>query len=469
MGKILKYCNSCEEGFAERFAFCPDCGSPLQAYEMNPVAKGEPAQADPPAEEFVTNDFTAEAPAFQEPEITAVAAETETLEYSEPEIETSEIAGHAPAGFTDTEEPVIEAAAETGPLDAPGDEPENDEADDREPYSVPATAAFGSGFYDAPAMYADEPRSSYSSPQTTQEDDGGYYVTVIQEKNVKQRNVLLLGSTAFMVTAVLVAWGVSLFQKELGVSSIGDDRSIALLLDDVPMPVDEVEQDKKDDEGGGGGGGGREEDKPVSQGDLANQSENPLRPPDAKTYRSDNFELQMPVATTKGKEQFEQKYGRYGDPNALAGALSNGQGSGGGMGSGTGTGQGSGSGSGAGSGSGSGYGSGRGDGTGSGTGSGRGGPPARPAPVTVNYRIIAKPKATYTDAARTNGVQGNVRLKVTLLASGRVGPITPVTRLPHGLTEQAIAAARRIQFEPKQVNGRPQSVVVTVDYGFNIY
>jgi TonB family protein len=87
----------------------------------------------------------------------------------------------------------------------------------------------------------------------------------------------------------------------------------------------------------------------------------------------------------------------------------------------------------------------------------------------VNYRIIAKPKATYTDAARTNGVQGNVRLKVTLLASGQIGPITPVTRLPHGLTEQAIAAARQIRFEPKMVNGRATSVVVTVDYGFNIY
>jgi TonB family protein len=60
-------------------------------------------------------------------------------------------------------------------------------------------------------------------------------------------------------------------------------------------------------------------------------------------------------------------------------------------------------------------------------------------------------------------------LKITLLANGSVGSITPVTRLPHGLTEQAIAAARNIRFKPKMINGVAQSVVVTFDYGFNIY
>ena len=37
MGKILKYCNTCEEGFAERFSFCPDCGGQLVTVEVNPV------------------------------------------------------------------------------------------------------------------------------------------------------------------------------------------------------------------------------------------------------------------------------------------------------------------------------------------------------------------------------------------------------------------------------------------------
>ena len=142
------------------------------------------------------------------------------------------------------------------------------------------------------------------------------------------------------------------------------------------------------------------------------------------------------------------------------------------MGTGTGTGVGSGRGTGTGSGSGSGYGSGNGDGDGDGSGSGPGGggpPPTTRSSVTQPLQILSKPKATYTDAARTNNVQGSVRLKITLLASGAVGSITPVTRLPHGLTEQAIAAARQIRFKPKMINGVAQSVVVTFDYGFNIY
>jgi TonB family protein len=75
----------------------------------------------------------------------------------------------------------------------------------------------------------------------------------------------------------------------------------------------------------------------------------------------------------------------------------------------------------------------------------------------------------YTDEARENNVQGAVRLKITLLASGQVGNITPVTELPDGLTEQAIAAAKRIRFEPKTVNGVPVSVVINREYTFTIY
>lgn len=97
----------------------------------------------------------------------------------------------------------------------------------------------------------------------------------------------------------------------------------------------------------------------------------------------------------------------------------------------------------------------KGDGTGSAT--------------TSKLSIISKPAAAYTDEARVNEVEGTVRLKVTMLASGDVGSITPVTRLPHGLTEQAVAAARKIEFEPKKVNGVPVSTVVTVEYSFEIY
>ncbi len=184
----------------------------------------------------------------------------------------------------------------------------------------------------------------------------------------------------------------------------------------------------------------------------------------------------------------EKRKRQWGDPNSGFGNRSNGTGSGGGMG----TGVGSGAGSGRGTGQGSGTGSASGNGTGtlngststqsvvnvsatvevtadsSGYGSG-GAPPPKALGVTSPLKILSKPQAKYNEAARSSGVEGSVRLKVTLLASGQVGSIVPVTRLPHGLTDQAIAAARLIKFEPAKQNGIPISKTVTIDYPFNIY
>ncbi|MFL6467305.1 MAG: energy transducer TonB [Pyrinomonadaceae bacterium] len=114
---------------------------------------------------------------------------------------------------------------------------------------------------------------------------------------------------------------------------------------------------------------------------------------------------------------------------------------------------------------------GHGQGSGYGHGSGWGDSRSATAPVASSdgLQILSKPKALYTDDARENDIQGTVRLKITLLASGEVGTITPMSTLPYGLTEQAIEAARKIKFKPKKVNGQPVSVVVTFEYGFNIY
>ncbi len=124
-----------------------------------------------------------------------------------------------------------------------------------------------------------------------------------------------------------------------------------------------------------------------------------------------DFDLQM-QASTQGTKNIKQTNDPYGDPNSKYTLSSDGMGTGGGQGSGVGTGQGSGRGTGQGSGIGSGSGSGNGDGNGSGTGSGTQGsvrtppppPPVVPKPVGVSQdvKIISKPGAKYTDAARQN-------------------------------------------------------------------
>ena len=64
--------------------------------------------------------------------------------------------------------------------------------------------------------------------------------------------------------------------------------------------------------------------------------------------------------------------------------------------------------------------------------------------------VKAKPlgfvQPTYTDDARAAGIEGRVRVQVTIDASGTVLGATVVSGLGHGLDESAIAAAKRMGF-----------------------
>ena len=441
MGKIVKYCGSCDEGFAEKFGFCPNCGATLEAFEMNPLeAKASPAEAIadvPPAPEFIAapvadaiKPSVEEAPVIEEPAILK-AAPVEAA--PEPEI------------TKETEKPVARSPKPLAAATAP-------------PVFVQTTT-----------LDADRIPVSLEDEHSKYAQEGGFYVTVIEAKNVRQRGLLLLGSTLFMITFALGAMLFSLFQKDIGIGAIGNDSSLASLLDEVPMIVEE-EQQKKDKEAGGGGGGGREEKDPVNKGDMADQTPDPIRAPDVKIPKLTDPSMVLPTASTKGNMKFDKTYGQIGDPNSSSDALSNGQGSGGGVGSGRGLGQGSGNGLGAGSGNGSGYGNGNGNGNGDGTGDGTSGPPpVLPRGVTQGIKIISKPRPGYTDSARQANIQGTVILRVTFLGSGQIGSISPVKGLGNGLTEQAIAAARRISFEPAKTNGVGQTVTKQIEYTFSIY
>jgi TonB family protein len=84
-------------------------------------------------------------------------------------------------------------------------------------------------------------------------------------------------------------------------------------------------------------------------------------------------------------------------------------------------------------------------------------------------KVVFKPRANYTDAARQGNIQGTVTLRVTFLANGGIGNISPISALPYGLTEQAIASARKIVFLPPKRNGKTFNAVAQVQYAFTIY
>ncbi|MCY7376802.1 MAG: energy transducer TonB [Pyrinomonadaceae bacterium] len=476
MGKIVKYCAACEESFAEKFAFCPNCAEPLSAFEMNPVNSGEPAiveKAAPLAERIVPiiepkkavvkNDI------LEVPAIAAIAAKPIAAETAA-NIEIPNIA--ATKVFPASNQTQTYNLADIKELESPNKAETEEIAEDN---FIPETKTFAAAAGANDNQYQANNFQPYSNTARKADDDG-YHITVIEEKNGRQRNGLLLGTMVVMVVVVLSSAVYSIFNKDFGIGEIDSDNPVFLaVIDDVPFEVEKEQPKKDDDDGGGGGGGGRKEETPTSQGKLAPQTEKPLIAP-TKTIVQKDFELKQPIASTQGNKPTKPTEGPYGDPNSKYTLSSDGTGSGGGQGSGTGTGQGSGRGTGQGSGLGSGSGSGNGDGNGGGTGSGSGvprppPPPPEPKPVgpTEALKIISKPSPKYTDAARQNQVTGTVTLKITFTASGQIGSIAPVSGLPYGLTEQAIAAARQIRFEPPKRNGVPYGVSKTVSYTFTIY
>jgi hypothetical protein len=89
-------------------------------------------------------------------------------------------------------------------------------------------------------------------------------------------------------------------------------------------------------------------------------------------------------------------------------------------------------------------------------------------PMTASLKptILHKEKPKYTLEAYGHNVQGEVVLSAVF--AGRITGIRVVCGLPHGLTENAIAAAKKIRFEPAVKNGAPVSVRATLIYTFRI-
>ncbi len=451
MGKIVKHCTACDENFAEKFSFCPNCGQSMQSFELNPVA----AEATNVAEKVNVGSAASNGNGFE-----AEAASPAPVVYDTKSVfDKSEI----------TSSEVKTNAFDAVRLETPVEETK----------TFAAASGNGNGYTSQTSsdVYRTIESRSYGAT------DDGFHVTVIEDKNGKQRNLLLLGSLLLMMTVAMGGVLYSLFNYNTSVAAIGDETGLSVpITDEVPMEVEETPKPKDNKDAGGGGGGGRDEPTPTSLGKLANQTEKPIIAPDKSIVQKDNFELKQPIASTQGNKTFPPSPLPYGDPNSRSTLSSNGMGSGGGQGSGIGNGQGSGRGTGAGSGIGSGFGAGNGNGNGNGRGDGNEGagapppppvkkadPPPPAAAVTEPFKIISKPRPGYTDAARQNQVTGVVRLRVQFLASGQVGSVSPVSGLPNGLTEQAIAAAKSIKFEPMKKNGVPVGTTKVIEYSFTIY
>lgn len=418
VNKTAKHCSVCQENFGDRFSFCPVCGSQLTSVAEN---VDEIIVAAP--RELPNNQAT-----------TATAA------------------NYAAA-------PRENAAV-------------------KEVVSAPQFEANGTNHANGNGS------NGGAIPPRKIVEKGSYNPTMLQTpKNYQQ--ILLAGALAgllLMMVGATTIYLYELFYLPLDVAAVDVNGDVLPVFGDDETPFkEEKEIERKDTrKGGGGGGGGGNESKPASKGgNPAMAPEPPVFTPNVNRPQVDNPSLPM-QSTIQAPIRKAADEGPVGIKNSTSYDPSNGPGSGGGIGTGSGGGVGGGRGTGIGNGIGSGIGNGVGDGIGNNTGSGSSGDipdfkvvakkvdPPKPK-VTEAYKILSKPSPGYTEEARKLNISGVVRVKVTLSASGQVTNIAPVKGLGGGLTEMAIAAARRIQFTPAKVDGVPISKTLTVEYNFTMY
>jgi len=315
---------------------------------------------------------------------------------------------------------------------------------------------------------------------------------VIGARPSDSRNVLSGIVTSFAV--VLAVVGAALFwdmhQKAKAAVQSDEDELVVQNMIDIPNEQPTPDEGTagmakgngggskpKQEKAGGGGGGGREEQTPASFGKLpqADLRIPQVVAPDPHPPVIKNPALPMPATLDADPVLFppDTRQLNYGDPKSKSTATSSGPGTGNGIGTGTG--------GGVGPGEGGGYGPGRGGNTGGGDRHEGGGGPGgggggtdytrvfNPSQVTVKARVLEKPEPQYTEAARKNQITGTVTIRAVFSVSGQVTNIVAMSGLPDGLTEKAIAAARQIKFIPASKDGHPVSVYVHLEYNFNLY
>ncbi len=445
MGKLVKYCSECEEGFAERFGFCPNCGGQLEVFEMNPIAAGDGET------ERRTDGETKIAPSLSpvvalSPVVPAVIPET--VDFSGDDI--------------------LE-------LDAVDTRDEETLVKETEVSTTPAIEANGFQEQTFAAKKTADTTNNDGSDHHVTNDSGDYHITVVSGKPNNWFAPFLLGLMSLAFLSFFAVWAASVWINGMLIPELTEnDIFYSMLTDDEPTEMEEIEP-KKGKKGGGGGGGGNENEEEASRGRTPTHSDVKNQIMIAPRFDSD-LKIRNTIQSKVNEQDDGQQVG-IGQADGTSAGSGKGKGVGKGFGDGFGDGVGDGRGKGKGKGSGNGVGEGIGDGVGNDLGNDKDDDQpkliakVKPQPTgeTKKISIISKPPPRYTDAARQNNVQGNVTLRVTFNANGTIGAITPVSQLPYGLTEQAISAARRITFQPAMKNGQPQSVTMQVVFNFTIY
>jgi protein TonB len=79
---------------------------------------------------------------------------------------------------------------------------------------------------------------------------------------------------------------------------------------------------------------------------------------------------------------------------------------------------------------------------------------------------LSVPQPAYNANARAAGIEGKVRVRLTVDETGKVVDVAIISGLGYGLDEAALAAAREASFEPATACGKPIRATFTISMRF---
>jgi periplasmic protein TonB len=260
-----------------------------------------------------------------------------------------------------------------------------------------------------------------------------------------------IGFQTVMVLLLFTVFSVKPVQRKVA-------EVISLIGPDIAPYVPKLAP--KEQKMSGGGGGGDHSPMPASKGRLPKPALRQFTPPvTVPTNPNPKLTMDPSLIIPPDVPLPQVNLPNYGDPLARIGPLSNGPGSGGGIGSG--------SGGGVGPGKGGGFGPGEGGGTGGGS-YGIGGGVFRVGGGVSSPVLLYKVEPEYSEEARKAKYQGTVVVYAEVEPSGRAVNLRILQSLGLGLDEKALEAIQKWRFRPGYKDGKPVTVIATIEVNFRL-
>ncbi|HXG68242.1 MAG TPA: energy transducer TonB, partial [Blastocatellia bacterium] len=82
--------------------------------------------------------------------------------------------------------------------------------------------------------------------------------------------------------------------------------------------------------------------------------------------------------------------------------------------------------------------------------------------------LLNAPRPNYSEEAREKKISGVVEMAVLIDENGNVGKVFLLSRLGHGLDEEAVRAVQELNFSPAMKDGKPAPFWQRISIEYNL-